>query len=367
MVSAHDTRMGKTKGPRIKDTLGVRRLVRGGRRVLREPALADLHEALHTATWVACGQSLRLLRLEGPGEQSPLAALRPGAASSWLEHVWPWDVARVSNFLLADVAEVSPVLEYRISVAGGTPLWVRHWLFGRVERGSAVELRGVLQAIAPQQQIHTVCLDLAEEERSRIGQELHDDVCQVLAGVNYMMKVVTGRARKVAPALGRELEDLTQCLAEAMNRTRAMSHALFHKDEHEACLRSALGEVALRAEARFGVPIGLHFPARLPAHSPEQVAQVVRILHDALADAIRARKATEVAVHLSPAPGGLELRVEDNGHELYSACVRSELRIARYRAEFLGGDLTVDGSGDRPTLRLFYPIPRISRKNAQAA
>ncbi len=332
----------------------------------RGSSLADLHSALHTASWAACGRSLRLLRLDAPENGSPLAALRPGAGS-WLEQVWPWDVARVRNFLSAPSAEASPVLEYRLCPGGGSPLWVRHWLFGRVERGGRVELSGVLQVIAPQHQIHTVCLELAEQERSRIGQELHDDVCQVLAGVNYMMKVVTGQARKVAPAISRELEDLTQCLAEAMNRTRAMSHALFHKDEHESCLRSALGEVALRAEARFGVPIGLHLPARLPVHSPEQVAQVVRILHDALADAIRARKATEVAVHLNPAPGGVELRVEDDGHELYSACVRPELKVARYRAEFLGGNLTVDGSGDRPTLRLFYPMPRIPRKNAQAA
>jgi signal transduction histidine kinase len=76
---------------------------------------------------------------------------------------------------------------------------------------------------------------------------------------------------------------------------------------------------------------------------------VYRIVQEALTNVVRHSRATEVAIRLDTSDGELHLNVDDNGRG-FSGMPPTDragglgLKIMRYRAQMLGGDLVIDSA-----------------------
>jgi len=82
--------------------------------------------------------------------------------------------------------------------------------------------------------------------------------------------------------------------------------------------------------------------------SPEVNLTLYRFVQEALTNVVRHSGASEVCIRLETAHGELHLRVDDNGRGFRPQPERPEglgLKIMRYRAQMLGGDLAIAWAG----------------------
>lgn len=327
--------------------------------------LRSILPLLQAALWNAWADTFELISID-PGQGEAPSSLfdsslrRPGV--KWLNEVCPLDRSEVKAFFALDESDLAGrSIDYRIARPAGEPVWVRHWLLRRsVESGGRIRLSGLIMAIPEQKRLERECLLAREHERNRIGHELHDDVCQVLAGLSCMMEGLAGRLSEKAPELHREFAELNADVTEAMKRTRSMAHGLFPARLAHVSLRNALDELARQMKSRFGVAVALDLPRRLARHSPEQIIHVYRIVQEAVGNGIRHGGATEFNVVVECQPGKGVVRVEDNGKGFPPGTGRPDgmgLQVMRYRARILGGRLKF---GNRPpagaVIELKYPL-----------
>jgi signal transduction histidine kinase len=330
---------------------------------------------LKAGIWEAANDSLRLISLNFGRTERPILTIakdRLQEGVCWSDFVCPLDKERVKNFLgKASSAGGRKAVEYRIIVGNGELLWVRHHVLQRIQAPDGqIILRGLITAIHEQKHLEWECLRVSERECNRIGQELHDDLCQVLAGLSYMMQVLARRTAKVDPALGTEIDELNVHVSDAVKRTRSMAHGLFPAQLNYATLRHALKEFVRQMKDRFPVVITLDLPRNLPAHSPEQIIHLYRIAQEAVSNSVRHGNAKAIKIAATVQPNSIRFSVEDNGKGLPVLSARPEgigMHVMCYRARILGGD--IDFTNNPPNgavVQLSYPIGvlRYPRKSA---
>ncbi|HXC01279.1 MAG TPA: sensor histidine kinase [Opitutaceae bacterium] len=327
--------------------------------------LSSVLPLLQAAIWEAWADTLELISLDpGRGEEAAvlLARFMPQSGARWLERVCPLDFPEVKAFFALDESDLlRRSIDYRIVLATGELLWVRHWLLRWLTGdGGRIRLTGLIMAIPEQKRLEQECLLAGEHERNRIGHELHDDVCQELTGLGCMMEVLAGRLVKKAPDLHREFDELKAGVKAAMKRTRSMAHGLFPAELNYVSLENALRELARQTKTRFGLAITLNFSRRLPRHTSEQIIHLYRMVQEAVSNSIRHGGATEIRIKVSTLARCAELRVEDNGTGFPANIGRTEsagLHSMKYRARILGGSL--DFGTHQPhgaVVQLKYPL-----------
>lgn len=280
---------------------------------------------------------------------------------SWLDLIHPIDRARVVRFFQNVKSTGSPgSVEYRVVDTQGAVVWLCHSVDVVTSTQDGVQVRGFIRDIQELKEYQLESLRVSEREQNRIGQDLHDDLCQVLAGLSCLMRVIEGRVVAKAPEEQENLRELNQQIIDAMHRTRALTHGLFPGKIQIADIRGALLELASQIKARFNVRINTQFAGRFPKHTTAQIIQIYRISQEAMSNAIKHGRATEIEVRLEAQPTGMELSVRDNGSGFpknESAAPGVGLNIMKYRADMLGGEVAViDHSPAGVLVRLQYPF-----------
>jgi signal transduction histidine kinase len=316
--------------------------------------------------WEAREPGLQLTSLQfgvGPTLDPGFRPADAGADGRWMEVVHPADQERVRALLCAEeTARTGRAVEYRLMLAGGDYLWVRHWVLHRlVRRGGERRLQGVLLPIPEQKRLERECLRTGERERTRIGQELHDDLCQVLAGLAFMLHRVGERAGRTDPELAAEVQALNGEISSVTERVRTLSRGLFPVGLDHTGLRRALEDCAEHARLRFQVEVELDLPRRLPAHSPEQVLHVYRIVQEAVSNSVRHGGARRLRLGVSSSHGEVQLRIEDDGRGFPAGGDGTNpgigLHVMEYRAKVLGGTVRFGNHAPRgAAVRLSYPV-----------
>lgn len=333
-----------------------------------EPLLARVMGATGLMLWEVREQGLVLTSLQagvGPSLDTGFRPLDPGPEGRWMDVVHPADRETVRERLIdEETVRGGHAVEYRLLLAGGGFLWVRHWVLHRLtRRGGERRLQGVLLPIPEQKRLERECLRMGERERTRIGQELHDDLCQVLAGLSFMLHRVGERVGRTDPDLVSEVDGLNAEVAAVTERVRTLARGLFPAGLDHAGLRDALQDCAEHARQRFAIDVALELPRRLPPHSPEQVLHVYRIVQEAVSNAVRHGGAHRLRMAVSTHDRAVEVRVEDDGRGFAGRNGEPQpgigLHVMEYRARVLGGTIQLGNhSPHGASVRLHYPVTR---------
>lgn len=185
-------------------------------------------------------------------------------------------------------------------------------------------------------------LEISDREQARIGQELHDGLCQQLVGLAFDANALQDKiARRDLP----ELEVATRIadyLDEAITEARQLSRGLFPVRLEAEGLASALEELARATEARYGVQCTAESDEHLPVRKRTVAIHLYRIAQEAVTNAIKHARAKSIHMCLGMRKGQLCLEVCDDGAGLGSTVPDRHgmgLHIMDYRARSIGGML----------------------------
>lgn len=324
--------------------------------------LSDLLRATGSRCVEFGAAELVAMQRVGPRKQLVLSVADPAgppdarAAASETE--------RVARFLGSlPEAKLPASIDFRAG-DGRAHRWSRLVVLHRQGRGAARRFAGVLTDISPLKQLESDILQINERVQNRIGQELHDDLCQVLAGLSCLTRVLENR---IAPRLPEEVDNLREInrqLVDAMDRTRALTHGLYPARMRSGDARAALLELAKEVEVRFGVKVHTAFRGRFPAHAAQEILQVYRIAQEAISNAIRHGRATSIELALECGGGSMQLRVQDNGTGFPKTATPQPgigLQIMQHRAAQIGGTIHVGNAPRRGALVVlhYHPVTHV--------
>ena len=192
-------------------------------------------------------------------------------------------------------------------------------------------------------------IDVSEYEQQRIGRDLHDGLCQYLAGIGCAVKSlkVDFEGRGLAEFAG-AAADLEKLLEDSVKQARILAHGLVPVQLDEAGLPAALQELAASTTRLFGVECTFEFAGENKFHHPGKSAHLYRIAQEAINNATKHGNPQNVEVRLSANSSAMSLSVADNG----TGFSKNEkdlsgvgISIMRYRANEVGGELEIE---DRP-------------------
>jgi len=151
------------------------------------------------------------------------------------------------------------------------------------------------------------------EERTRIAREFHDTLEQELVAITIQLETVAHQFDE-APQIARQMLDLARNMTRRslFEARRSVWDLRSHLLENST-LVNAVGEVAKLMSASSRVPISVGTsgsPRKLPAQVENNL---LRITQEALANALKHARATQINVNLAYDPGKIWLRIQDDG------------------------------------------------------
>ena len=227
------------------------------------------------------------------------------------------------------------------------------------ERRARESARLLEEVTAARQRLETLSrrlVDLQEQERHSIARELHDEVGQILTGLNLMLET-TRRGADLDLAAVKDL------VGQLQERVRDLSLNLRPPMLDDLGLVATLLWHIERYRAQTGIHVRFHhrgLASRLP--SGTEIA-AYRIVQEALTNVARHAAVAEASVELWARGRMLELRVEDAGKGFDPGALAgpsSGLTGMRERALLAGGSLAIGsrpGSGTRLLARLPMTAP----------
>jgi PAS domain S-box-containing protein len=194
-------------------------------------------------------------------------------------------------------------------------------------------------------------LSVSDREQQRLGQELHDGLCQHLTAVAFMSRSVATRLKNHRVVDAADIEKIAQLVNDAASDTRDLSRALHRMDVDAAGLVTALQDLVDREVWRR--PCRLQVGPSFRIDDDTTAAHLYRIAREAVINANKHAQAREIVVKLEKSRGGMALRVIDDGVGCSKQAKLKQglgFHIMNYRARLLGGRLEIDspkGGGTR--------------------
>jgi len=193
-------------------------------------------------------------------------------------------------------------------------------------------------------QLEIELLNIEEKVQQRVGHDLHDDLCQRLAGIGIMSQVLEQQLNSRSKTMAGRAAEISQLVRDAISHTRALARGLSPVVMEAEGLTMALQQLAESTRNIFGTDCRFQSPEMVGVKDLSVATHLYRIAQEAVSNATRHGEATHIEISLSNANGQISLAIEDNGKGLPDAAVRRRgmgLRIMRYRASVIGGTLTV--------------------------
>lgn len=223
------------------------------------------------------------------------------------------------------------------------------------ERADA--LRKLEHAIAERRRLERELAQIGDEERRRLGQDVHDGVCQQITGALLRCQALERRLARGEQLPTADLHALSILLKEAIDEAHAVAQGLQPLESEPGAVVRALRALVQRTQAGSGLECQFAANGETAVPDPIVAQHLYRIAQEAMSNAVRHAHAAHIHLALSGDDHVYTLQVEDDGSGLPTATGNGGLgmRTMAYRAEMIGGTLTVDASlhgGVRVTCRV---------------
>jgi signal transduction histidine kinase len=297
--------------------------------------------------------ALRVLRGE-PADTIPVATLHLNADQvDWRQlRRWGIDEARIPSGTLVRFRHPTVWDRYKGYILGAVALLLAQsaliagLLIQRRRRQQAEgKLRAsqgeLLRSYERNRDLAARLLRAQESERSRIARELHDDICQRMLVLTIDLKSLGGTEDREGRAA--ETLAMAQGIAKSLHE---LSHSLHPTKLRLLGLVAAIDQLRLDL-SRVGIATSFSHhdvPSTLP---PDIMLCLFRIVQEAIQNAIKHSRASEVSVCLRGSSDRLTVTISDNGvgFDVEAAWSRGLGLLSMVeRVEALGGPFEIDSS-----------------------
>ena len=200
------------------------------------------------------------------------------------------------------------------------------------------------RTIAQRQQLEKELLEISEREKRRIGEDLHDIVCQELTATALFLQATAKEIATRDATAARQIEESAKIVNRNVVVARELARGLQAVDLTAIGLKDALRDLAAAACQNTG--ISCRFRAARDVKMQDDIAafHLYRIAQEALNNAVKHSGAKNILIALDHDETHVCVRVQDDGKGFSTVKTRRKglgLHMMRYRANVLSGELTI--------------------------
>ncbi len=203
---------------------------------------------------------------------------------------------------------------------------------------------GIVRDTTRRKRLEREILEISGREQRRIGQDLHDSLCQHLAGIGFMGKVLERKAATQQPIRSEDMLEIVELIDQAITLTRGFARGLNPVRLEADGLMMALIELTSNVERLFGVTCRFECDRPVFLSDDAVASHVYRIAQEALNNAIKHGKADIITIALKQEGESCVLTITDNGVGIGSVHSHGKgmgLSIMQYRASMIGAVLEI--------------------------
>ena len=216
--------------------------------------------------------------------------------------------------------------------------------------------------------VENAILETIEEEQRRIGQDLHDGLCQQLTGVALMAKALGQKLTGASPKESSDAFEIAELISRSIDQTRDLARGLSPLEISVAGLAPALQKLTSAIKRYYQISCEFDYDESTGFQCRYQAilaTHLYRIAQEAINNAIKHGKAKQITVTLSVYKDYGCLSVQDNGSGFQ---VHNEekpglgLRSMRYRARMIKARLKIDDAPGGGTV-VICTFPHTKKKD----
>jgi len=220
--------------------------------------------------------------------------------------------------------------------ATGRPLKDEH---GRIQGGVVV-----YTDLSARKLMERQVAEISDREQRRIGQDLHDTLCQHLVSIAFAGEMLREKlARYKLPEAG-QAEHIIEMVNDAISQARHLARGLYPVRLEIEGLASGLEELAENTQARNAVTCQFSCEERILIHDTVAGNNLYRIAQEAITNALKHGHCNSISIGLGAVDEEVILTVKDDGvgfPEVMDHCTGMGLHIMNYRAKMIGASLDI--------------------------
>jgi signal transduction histidine kinase len=191
-------------------------------------------------------------------------------------------------------------------------------------------------------QLQRELLEAGQREQQRIGQDLHDGLCQHLTGTALASQYLFESLEEEGHSLTAYARRLVRLIENGIQQTRAIAKGMYPIDMSDGSLMRALEDFTTDTSDLFGIKCNFACETPILVEAPSTANHLYRIAQEAVNNAVRHGKATKIEISLEESDHGIRLSIADNGAGLQTKTPVQKglgLRTMADRAKSMGGEL----------------------------
>lgn len=201
-------------------------------------------------------------------------------------------------------------------------------------------------------------MEISSKTMERIGQDLHDDLCQHLLGISLLASSVRKTVAQNVQ-VQQTLERISSLLTESITKIKTISRGLLPVEMEPHAFTAKLEALVGDTNRYSSVDVRLRANPDFEISDPDQSLHVFRIIQEALTNAVKHSRAKQVDILL-------DVEMDERGCPIRVATIKDDgvglpakiregglgLRIMKNRASMAQVDLSIDSSSGGTTVRV---------------
>jgi signal transduction histidine kinase len=206
---------------------------------------------------------------------------------------------------------------------------------------------------AERRRLQDEILQLGEQERQHLGQEIHDGLCQQLTAIVLRCTALQEQLNSRQAAEAPQADRVGELIQEALDSAYAISKGVWPVGPESDDLLAALESLARRISSEFGLSCEFRHQGNIVVADGQVAMHLYRITQEAAMNAVKHASASRICLLVRRVPGEISLQVTDDGRCTAEPTTLGHgmgLSIMAYRAGAIGGTLTMERSEDGGTV-----------------
>ncbi|MBN2532715.1 MAG: substrate-binding domain-containing protein [Spirochaetales bacterium] len=234
----------------------------------------------------------------------------------------------------------------------GHSFWVISSFQKMIFKGEECILSGFYD-LTERRKLEREVLDAIGNERRRIGQDLHDDICQDMAGMGAIASVIENQLMKINPQKAGKATYLRKLIKNTIVKTKALAKGLYPSGLEYDGLINMIKELSNSIQLQFNVPCKITLDHKVCIDDNPLALHLYRITQEAVINAVRHGKPKNIEIVFNSTYEKVELIIQDDGIGIpknFKDIEGMGIRSMKYRANMVGGKLDIRRNGKKGTI-----------------
>ncbi len=218
------------------------------------------------------------------------------------------------------------------------------FVLSKMRLGDRQMYTAIIRDITKRKQLEREILEVSGHEQKRIAQELHDGLCQHLAGVTFMSKVQEEKLAVKSLPEAASAKNISDLVNKTVIESRNLARGLFPVELDGNGLVPGLEQLAGRSQKMYSLACSFRCDQPIQVQDKEAATHLYRIAQEGINNAAKHGKARQILISLSMVSDQVTLTIMDDGKgpaEKPGEKSGIGLLIMKYRAVIIGASLNL--------------------------